>query len=154
MAMRLSYLLLSLVGAAHGFHAVPVASAHRLHRPAAASYAVRSADAPTMGLMDSLKNFFRGEEPLGDKKSSNAGLSRLKVVLAHDRSGIDAETMQKIRAEIQQVVAKYAVLEEQSVDLNIVNDDRLTVLTASFPVIRMRSEVLQVEVAAEEAAAA
>jgi len=25
------------------------------------------------------------------------------------------------------VVAKYAVLEEQSVDLNIVNDDRLTV---------------------------
>ena len=66
--MRLSYLLLSLVGAAHGFHAVPLASAHRLHRPAAASYAVRTADAPTMGLMDSLKNFFRGEEPLGDKK--------------------------------------------------------------------------------------
>ena len=75
MAMRLSYLLLSLVGAAHGFHAVPVASAHRLHRPAAASYAVRSADAPTMGLMDSLKNFFRGEEPLGDKKCATSASS-------------------------------------------------------------------------------
>ena len=64
MAMRLTCLVLALAGAAHGFHAVPVAaSAHRLHsRPAAASHAVRSAGAPAMGLMDSLKNFFRGEE--------------------------------------------------------------------------------------------
>ena len=152
MVMRLSFLLLSLVGAAQGFRVMPVATAHRLHRPAAASYAVRSVDAPQMGLMDLLKTFFYKGEPQG-KKSSSAGLSRLKVVLAHDRSGIDAETMEKIRAEIQEVVAKYAVLEEQNVDLNIINDDRLTVLTATFPVIRMKSETLQVEVGAPAAVA-
>ena len=38
-------------------------------------------------------------------------MSRLKVVLAHDRTGLDEITMAKIRVEIQAVVAKYVRLE-------------------------------------------
>jgi len=33
--------------------------------------------------------------------TSTTAVSRLKVVLANDRTGVDEQTMQKIRAEIQ-----------------------------------------------------
>ena len=42
-------------------------------------------------------------------------MSRLKVVLASDRTGLDEITMAKIRGEIQAVVAKYLVINENDV---------------------------------------
>ena len=141
--------LLTLLGAAHCFHIAPSTAAQRMHLRAAPS----RPSPPHMGLMDGLKRFMYGEAP---KKSSarNSAVSRLKVVLAHDRSGIDDITMAKIREEIQQVVAKYVVMEEQSVDFNFLPDGEggLTVLTATFPLIRVK-EQLEVQLPATEPAA-
>ena len=77
--------LLVLLGAAHGFQVAPPTAAQRMQLRAAPS---RTSTPPNMGLMDGLKRFMYGEAP---KKSSarNSAVSRLKVVLAHDRSGID-----------------------------------------------------------------
>jgi cell division topological specificity factor MinE len=68
-----------------------------------------------MGLMDWLGSMLY-EKPT--KRSSAAGadaLSRLKVVLAHDRTGLDELTLGKIREEIQEVISKYVIIETADV---------------------------------------
>lgn len=60
-------------------------------------------------------------------------MSRLKVVLAHDRTGLDEITMAKIRVEIQAVVAKYVNIDGDDVVFQMQNDDQVTLCTAIFP---------------------
>ena len=74
--------------------------------------------------------------------ASKSAVSRLKVVLAHDRTGLDELTMAKIRTEIQEVISKYVVIEEADVQFNLEQDDSLTLVTASFPLkgARARAE--------------
>ena len=69
--------------------------------------------APTMGLMDFLANMLydksvtrAANRPGAQGAAGSTALSRLKVVLAHDRAGLDPQTMDKIRDEIQEVVSK------------------------------------------------
>lgn len=93
-----------------------------------------------MGLMDFLGNLLYDKEVStsrrrkGDRDAAGSeALSRLKVVLAHDRTGIDQLTMAKIRVEIQAVVAKYVIIDEDAVQFDLANDDQLTLVTATFP---------------------
>ena len=65
--------------------------------------------------------------------AANAAASRLKVVLAHDRTGLDEITMAKIRGEIQAVVAKYVKINVDDVAFDMQNDNEITLVTASFP---------------------
>lgn len=142
--------LLMLLGGANGFHIAPSTAAQRMHLRAAAP---SRPSQPHMGLMDGMKQFLYGKAPK-NTSAKNSAVSRLKVVLAHDRSGIDDITMSKIREEILQVVAKYLVMEGKSVDFDILPDDKggLTVLTATFPLIRVK-EQLEVQLSAPEPAA-
>ena len=64
----------------------------------------------------------------------------MKVVLAHDRTGLDELTMAKIRGEIQAVVAKYVVINVEDVVFDMQNDDDLTLVTASFPLAGSRPQ--------------
>lgn len=68
--------------------------------------------------------------------SSSAAKSRIKLVLAHDRAGVDTETMGKIRAEIFAVVSKYLVIDESAINFDLLTDEKMTMLTATMPVIR------------------
>ena len=131
---------------------------------AVARAAVRRAPAaPQMGLVEFLQNFFASDVDAGPAAKSMA-VDRLKVVLAHDRAGIDEKTMLKIREEIFTVLSKYVVLDEEAVNFDVTcaaarrpaaaplapshptrpllrrNEDRLTLLTASFPLLRRRVE--------------
>ena len=56
----------------------------------------------------------------------------MKVVLAHDRTGLDEATMTKIREEIQDVVAKYVDIQKDDVAFDMQNDDEVTLVTATF----------------------
>ena len=71
--------------------------------------------------------------PNNANAAGSAALSRLKVVLAHDRTGLDELTMEKIRTEIQDVVAKYCVIQEDDVRFDLYNDDKMTLVSATFP---------------------
>ena len=84
-----------------------------------------------MGLMDWLTGLLYEDQLKASlnrrgspDKAGSAALSRLKVVLAHDRTGLDEATMGKIRAEIQQVVAKYVYIETSDVQFDLVSDDK------------------------------
>lgn len=100
-----------------------------------------------MGLMDWLTGLLYEDQLKASlnrrgspDKAGSAALSRLKVVLAHDRTGLDEATMGKIRAEIQQVVAKYVYIETSDVQFDLVNDDKITLATATFPLRGARPE--------------
>ena len=144
--------------------AVAPANALVMPHAAVARPAVRRAPtAPQMGLVEFLQNFFASDVDAGPAAKSMA-VDRLKVVLAHDRAGIDEKTMLKIREEIFTVLSKYVVLDEEAVNFDVTcaaarrpaaaplapshptlpllrrNEDRLTLLTASFPLLRRRAE--------------
>ena len=87
-----------------------------------------------MGLMDVINRLLFGEEDKSKKLcAGDAAKNRLRVVLAHDRSGLDEQTMLKIRNEIREVIAKYVVIDEEGVNFDLHSDERLTMVTATFP---------------------
>ena len=73
-----------------------------------------------MGLMDVVRNLFYGEEEKPKRAAAaSAAQSRLKVVLAHDRTGLDELTMAKIREEIREVIEKYVVVDQEGVAFDL-----------------------------------
>lgn len=66
---------------------------------------------------------------------------RLQLVLAHDRSAIDATTLSKIREEILQVVSKYIELDTESLECSVETNHKMTALTANLPIRRVRKNI-------------
>ena len=62
---------------------------------------------------------------------------RLKLVLAHDRSTLNASTLEKMRKEILIVVSKYVELDTESLVFSIRTDSRMTALIANLPIRRI-----------------
>ena len=62
---------------------------------------------------------------------------RLKLVLAHDRSTLNASTLEKMREEILVVVSKYVELDTDSLEFSIKTDSKMTVLIANLPIRRI-----------------
>ena len=62
---------------------------------------------------------------------------RLKLVLAHDRSTLNASTLEKMREEILVVVSKYVELDTDSLEFSIKTDSKMTALIATLPIRRI-----------------
>ena len=62
---------------------------------------------------------------------------RLKLVLAHDRSTLNASTLEKMREEILVVVSKYVELDTDSLEFSIKTDSKMTALIANLPITRI-----------------
>ena len=102
-----------------------------------------------MGLMDWISRLLYDDQVKqarsrrgGTSSAATASLSRLNVILAHDRTGLSEVTMAKIREEIQQVIAKYVYIDTENVVFNLETDDQLTLVTATFPLSGARPKVL------------
>lgn len=73
-----------------------------------------------------------------DNRSRYKAKNRLELVIAHDRAGINPELLQKMREEILEVVSRYLEIDPKEMELSIDSDDRMTALTANFPIKKVR----------------
>jgi cell division topological specificity factor MinE len=62
----------------------------------------------------------------------------LQLVLAHDRSDLNPELLERMRREILEVVQKYVEIDIESGDVSLTTDDRVTALVANLPIRRAR----------------
>lgn len=85
-----------------------------------------------------LKSLFGTSQP----ESSVAAKQRLKLVIAHDRAGLSAETIEAMRREILAVVARYVDIDIDESEFSLSSDERMTSLVASLPIRRIRTKPL------------
>jgi cell division topological specificity factor len=67
--------------------------------------------------------------------------NRLKFILAHDRAAIEPKVFENMRNEIMRVVSKYVELDEDSLDIRLESDKRMTALIANLPIRMVREEL-------------
>jgi cell division topological specificity factor len=84
------------------------------------------------------------EKLFGPRESASRDTvkQRLKIVLAHDRSDLSSETLDKMRREILAVVSRYVEIDFESLEFSLATDQRVTALVANLPIRRVRTDPL------------
>ena len=84
-----------------------------------------------MGLLDKLVKHL---SPGGyGQQSKTAAKERLKLALTYDRGGLAQGTIEQLRDEIIQVIAKYLTINQDEIDINFDRTTEEDRLIASIP---------------------
>jgi cell division topological specificity factor len=86
-----------------------------------------------MGLLERIFN------PNSSQPSGQEAKQRLKLIIAHDRSGLSEETLETMRQEILQVVARYVEVDLDGTEFNLESEEGMTALTANLPIRRVKN---------------
>ena len=77
--------------------------------------------------------------------SASTARERLQLVLAHDRSDLSTEILDKMRKEILEVVAKYVEIDMDEGAVSLETEDRMTALVANLPIKRTMTGQIQLK---------
>ncbi|MDV3352359.1 cell division topological specificity factor MinE [Leptolyngbyaceae cyanobacterium CCMR0082] len=86
-----------------------------------------------------LERLFGTPEPV----SRDTAKQRLRLVLAHDRSDISPQNLEKLRKEILEVVSRYVEIDFDGLEFSLESDQRVTALMANLPIRRIRPNPLE-----------
>ena len=87
-----------------------------------------------MTLRDLINRLLRRQQA-----SAETAKQRLQLVLAHDRSDLNPELLQRMRQEILEVVSRYVEIDVDEGEVTLETEDRVTALVANLPIKRARS---------------
>ena len=79
-------------------------------------------------LGQSIANYFRPRP-----KSADIAAERLKIILAHERRGVNAPLIEQMKEEIIQVVSKFIEVDNNNIDVRLSEDAELEVLEVTVP---------------------
>jgi len=86
-------------------------------------------------MLDLVDRLLRRSSP-----SSSTAKQRLKVILAHDRAGLNPEMLDAMRRDILEVVARYVEIDDGETEIALESDDGVTALIANLPIRRIKRE--------------
>ena len=86
-----------------------------------------------MTLLDYINRLLGRQKPSG-----TTARERLQLVLAHDRSDLNPELLERMRREILEVVSRYVEIDLEEGDVSLATEDRVTALVANLPIRRTR----------------
>jgi cell division topological specificity factor len=79
-------------------------------------------------LGQSIANYFRPRP-----KSADIAAERLRIILAHERRGVNAPLIEQMKEEIIQVVSKFIEVDDHDIDVRLTEDSELEVLEVTVP---------------------
>lgn len=87
-------------------------------------------------MLDLVERLFGRSAPT----SSSTAKQRLKVILAHDRAGLNPEMLEAMRKEILEVVARYVEIDDGETEITLESGEGVTALIANLPIRRIKRE--------------
>jgi cell division topological specificity factor len=86
-------------------------------------------------IMELLERLFKRDRP---QNSSEEAKQRLQLVIAHDRAGLSSDTIELMRQEILEVVARYVEIDPEEMEFSLESDKGSSALIANLPIRRIR----------------
>jgi len=84
-------------------------------------------------MLDLLKKVFGR-----DSGSKNVAKERLRLVLVHDRNIISNQMLEKLKAELIQVISNYMDIDENGLEVSLDSSGNTVALVANIPVVGMK----------------
>jgi cell division topological specificity factor len=78
---------------------------------------------------------------LGKGKSKDVAKKRLQFALIYDQMEVSEDILQNLQRDVVEVISRYFVIDEESLQLEIKRDKNVSALVVNTPIIRsMRSK--------------
>ncbi len=74
----------------------------------------------------------------GQEKSSAKAKERLQLVLIHDRNDISADMLERLRADLIEVIQNYLEIDAEHIELQLEREECSVALVANIPVKTVR----------------